>query len=72
MFFKRSRSGIVQNFTMDVDPAYNYIEFLGVQRFMMESKVFISSTNFKLKSENGNLVSFNGQNITFRISINEV
>ena len=38
---------------------------------MMESKDFISSISFKLKNENGDLVSFNGQSITFRISTKE-
>ena len=36
---------------------------------MMESKDIISSTCFKLKNENGDLVSFNGQPVTFRLSI---
>ena len=60
--FKGRISGIIHNFTMDVDPAYNYIEKFrgGVQLYMMETKDIISSINFKLKNENGNLVSFNG------------
>ena len=33
----------------------------------MDTKEFISSINLKLKNENGNLVSFNGQSITFRL-----
>ena len=33
---------------------------------MLNIKDFISSINFKLKNENGNLISFNGQSITFR------
>ena len=62
------------NFTMNVDPGYKYIEKFhgGVQWFMMESKDIISSICFKLKNENGNLVSFNGQSITFRLSIKEI
>ena len=39
---------------------------------MMESKDIISSISFKLQNENGNLVSFNDQSITFRLSIKEV
>ena len=72
MIFKGKRSGINHSFTMDVDPSYNYIEKFpgGVQWYMMESKDIISSICFKLKDENGNLVSFNGQSITFRLSIN--
>ena len=74
MIFKSKRSGIIHNFTMDVDPGYKYIERFhgGVQWYMMESKDIISSICFKLKNENGNLVSFNGQSITFRLSIKEI
>ena len=74
MIFKGKRSGIIMNFTMDVDPGYKYIEKFhgGVQCYMMESKDIISSICFKLKNENGNLVSFNGQSITFRLSIKEI
>ena len=39
---------------------------------MMENKDFISSISFKLRNENGEIVSFNGQSITFRLSIKEV
>ena len=59
---------------MDVDPGYKYIEKFrgGVLWYMMESKDVISSICFKLKSENNQLVSFNGQSITFRLSIKEI
>ena len=74
MIFKGKRTGIIHNFTMDVDPGYKYIEKFrgGIQWYMMEIKDFISSVNLKLKNENGNLVSFNGQSVTFRLSIKEV
>ena len=74
MIFRGKRSGIIHNFTMDVDPGYKYIEKFrgGVQWYMMESKDIISSICFKLKNENGNLVSFNGQIFTFRLSIKEI
>ena len=74
MNFRGKRSGIIHNFTMDVDPGYKYIEKFrgGVRWYMMETKDVISSICFKLKSENGNLVSFNGQSVTFRLSIKEV
>ena len=74
MFFKGKRNGIIHNFTMDVDPGYKYIETFrgGVQWYMMESKDIISSICFKLKNEIGKLVSFNGQSITFRLSIKEI
>ena len=74
MIFRGKRSGIIHNFTMDGDPGYKYIEKFrgGVQWYMMESKDIILSICFKLKNENGNLVSFNGQSITFRLSIKEI
>ena len=74
MIFKGKRSGIIHNFTMDVDPGYKYIEKFrgGVLYYMMESKDVISSICFKLKNENNQLVSFNGQSITFRLSIKEI
>ena len=74
MIFKGKRTGIIHNFTMDVDPGYKYIEkFRGsIQWYMMESKNVISSICFKLKNEKGDLESFNGQSITFRLSIKEI
>ena len=39
---------------------------------MMESKDIISSICSKLKNENNQIVSFNGQSITFRLSIKEI
>ena len=71
LIFKGKRSGIIHNVTMDVDPGYKYIEtfYGGIQWYMMESKDTISTICFKLRIENGNLVSFNGQSITFRLSI---
>ena len=74
MIFKGKRSGIIHNFTMDVDPEYKYIEKFqgGVQWYMMESKDIILSICFKLKNENDQIVSFNGQSITFRLSIKEI
>ena len=59
---------------MDVDPVYKYIEKFrgGVLYYMMESKDIISSICFKLKNENNQIVSFNGQSITFRLSMKEI
>ena len=53
MIFKRKQSGIIHNFTMDVDPGYKYIENFrgGVQWYMMESKDIISSISFRIKNE---------------------
>ena len=74
MIFKGKRRGIIHNFTMDVDPGYKYIEKFrgGVQWYMMESKDVISSICFKLKNEKNQIVSFNGQSVTFRLSIKEI
>ena len=74
MIFRGKRSGIIFNFVMDVDPGYRYIHKFhgGVQWYMLNTNDFISSINFKLKNENGDLVSFNGQSVTFRLSIKEV
>ena len=74
MIFKGKRSGIIHNLKMDVDPGYKYIEKFhgGVQWYMMDSKDVISSICFELKNENRNLVSFNGQSVTFRLSIKEI
>ena len=74
MIFKSKISGIVFNITIDVDPWYKYIENFrgGVQWYMMESKDIISSICFNLKNENNKLVSFNGQSITFRLSVKEI
>ena len=74
LIFKGKRSGLINNFTMDVDPGYKYIEKFrgGVQWYMMENNDVISSICFKLKNENNQIVSFNGQSITFRLSIKEI
>ena len=74
MIFRGTRSGNIHNFTMDVDPGYKHIEKFrgGVQWYMMESKDIISSICFKFENENGNLVSINGQSVTFRLSLREV
>ena len=59
---------------MDTSPGYRYIEKFrsGVAWYMMDSKDFISSINFKIKNEHGDLVSFNGEALTFKLSIKEV
>ena len=74
MIFKGKRSGIIHNLTLDIDPGYKYVEKFrgGIQWYMMDSKDISSSICFKLKNENGNLVSFNGQSVTFRLSIKEI
>ena len=74
MIFKGRKSNIVHSWTMTVDPGYKYVEkfFGGISWYMMQSKDIISSNCFKLKNENNQLVSFNGQSITFRLSIKEI
>ena len=59
---------------MTVDPGCTYVEKMsgGITWYMMQSKDIISSICFKLKNENNQLVSFNGQILTFRLSIREV
>ena len=73
MTFRSRRPGVIRNFTLDVDPGYNYIEKFrrGVQWCMMDTKDFVSSIGFKFKNENNKTVSFDGQSLTFRLSIKE-
>ena len=74
MIFKGKRTGNIHNFTMDVDSGYKYIDRFrgGIQWYMMEIKHIISSISSKLKNENIQLVSFNGQSLSFRLSIKQV
>ena len=71
--FRGERSNIIHNWTMTVDHGYNYIEEFagGVTWYMMETKDVVSSTFLKLENKNKELVSFNGQSISFRLSIKE-
>ena len=73
LIFRGKRSGIIRSFTMDVDPAYKKIQKVrgNFQWYILESKSFISSISFSIEKENGKLVSFNGQGITFCLSIKE-
>ena len=74
MIYRGKHSNIIHNWTMTVDPGYKYVEFFtgGITWYMRQSKDIISSICFKLKNEDGNLVTFNGQSITFRLSIKEI
>ena len=74
MIIGGKRTGVIHNLTMDVNLGYRYIEKFhsGIQWFMMEDEGFISNNNFKPKNEHHKLVSFNGQSISFRLSIKEV
>ena len=57
-----------------MDPAYKYIAMFrgGVQWYVLETKEFISNINFRLKSGNASLVSFNGQTINFIYAIKKI
>ena len=59
---------------MDVDPGYKCFEKFrgGNSWYMLQSKDFITNIGFKLKNENNEIVSVNGQSINFRISIKEL
>ena len=59
---------------MLVDPGYKYVEIFsgGIIWYMMQSKDIISSICFKLKIENNQLVSFNRQSFSSRLSIKEI
>ena len=47
--FKCKRSGVIHNFSINVDPGYKYIEKIrgGIQWYMMETKDFVSSISLK-------------------------
>ena len=74
MIFKSRKSNIIHNWTMTVDPGYKYVEKFsgGITWYMMQSKDNISSICFNLENENNLLVSFNGQSVTFRLSIKKI
>ena len=74
LILRGRRTGFVHNSTMPIDAAYKCVgNFHGVINwFMMSSKDFTSNINFKIKTEIGELVSFNGKSITFRLSSKEV
>ena len=74
MIFRGKRTGIIFNWQFDVNPGYKYIHKFrgGIQWYMLRNTDLISSISFKLKNENKELVSLNGQTVTFRISIKEI
>ena len=74
MIFRGKRTGIIHNLTMTVNPGYKYVENFrrGNQWYVMEKKDVVSNVKFRFKTENRNLVSFNGQSLTFRLSIKEI
>ena len=49
-------------------PGMNEKKIRALQWYMVESKDFNLNVSFKLKNENGNLVSFTRQSVTFRLS----
>ena len=74
MIFRGKRTGFIHNLTMTVNSGYKYVENFrgGIQWYVMESKDIFSNVNFRKKNENRDLVSFNGQSLTFRLSIKEI
>ena len=72
--FKGRKSNMIHNWTMTVDPGYKYVGNLSgaISWYMMQSKAIISSICFKLKNEKNQLVSFNGQSVTFRLSFKDL
>ena len=74
LFFKGKTSGIIQNFTVEFDPCYKYMENFSrrAQWYMIENQDFISSISFELKIKSNQIVSSNGQSVTFWLSIMEV
>ena len=70
---KQKRSGIFHNWTMTVNLVYKNVKAFagGITWYMMETRDVISSFSFKLKYESDELVIFEGQNISFRLSTNE-
>ena len=59
---------------MTVSPGYKSVESFagGITWYMMETKDVESSISFKLKNENNELVSLNGESISFRLSVKEI
>ena len=72
--FRWKMSGINHYMTMDVSPRYKYIQKTrgGVHWYLMGNKNFLSSISCKLKSEENQIVSINGQSITLRLSTEEI
>ena len=71
---KSIRGDIIHNGTMTVNPGYECVEKIDgvIDWYMMNTKFFLSNNNFKLKNEKIELVSFNGQSISFRLSIKKL
>ena len=74
MIYKQKRSGIIHNWTLTANPGYKYVESFagGITWYMIETKSVISSISFRLKNENNQLVSFNGQSVSFGLSMKEI
>ena len=74
MIFKGKRSGNIHVSTMTVNPGSKYTERFpgGITWYITPSKDVISSISFKLKSENNQMVNFNGQSFSFRQLIKEI
>ena len=73
MIHKQKRSGVNHNWNLTANPGYEHVESFarGITWYKTETKDVFSGTSFKLKNENNELVSFNSQTISFRLSIKE-
>ena len=71
--FRDKRSGIIHNWIKTIDPGFKNVERFsgGFGWYMMESNDNISCFCFKSITESNQLVSFNRQSISFRLSIKE-
>ena len=71
--FKGKNTNRIHVWTVTVDPGYKYPEntWGGIHCYILESKDCLQIISFKLENETGNLVPFNGQRVTFRLSIKE-
>ena len=70
VIFRESRIEIIHNWTMTVDSGYKFVGNFagGISWYLIKTSIFISSICFILKIEINELVSINGQSITFRLS----
>ena len=59
---------------MDVASGYKYREQITGEShwYMLQSRNFITNSSFQFENGNAKKVSFNGQSVTFRLSIERV
>ena len=74
MLFRGKTSNIIHIWTKTVDPVYKYVGKFACWRCYLVydgNKRCCVEYFFKIKNENFELVSFNGQSLSFRLSIKE-